>query len=254
MRLCCAQFSPEWGEVSKNLARAEGMIADASRSNADLICFPEQFATGWSPAPEQEPEDTGGKIVSALRRMAKSHSIAVLGGFLEKYSPRPRNTAILVGSDGEPLCTYAKMHPYTPGGEDRFITPGESLASAKLGGVRIGIAICYDLRFPMLFRRYAEAGAELVLVQAAWPCRRSKHWEIFLMARALENQFYVAGVNCTGRTPIEEYCGRSMVIDPFGEAVAESGGSEELLFADIEADTVESAREAFPHFRGGEQR
>ncbi|MDH7593525.1 MAG: nitrilase-related carbon-nitrogen hydrolase [Methanomicrobiales archaeon] len=256
MKLCCAQFSPRWGDVASNLRRAGDMMRRAAERGADLICFPEQFATGWSPAPVFAPEDLQGKIVSTLRSFAKEHKIAVLGSFIEDFSPKPRNTAFLANERGEILGLYAKMHPFAPGGEDRFIHPGGRRLLIDIHGVSLGVAICYDLRFPSLFQGYAEEGANAALVPAAWPCRRRRHWQIFVQARAIENQMYVAGINCTGRTPIDDYCGGSMIVDPCGKVAAEAGESEELLIGEIDPDVVRRAREAFPAFgeRGGEDR
>lgn len=251
MILSCAQFSSRWCDVESNLKKAEEITGEAAEKGADLICFPEQFATGWSPAPGCRPEPLQGRIVSTLCSLAREHNIAILGSFLEEYSPKPRNTAFLANEKGDILGLYAKMHPFSPGGEDRCIHPGERQLVVDLHGVRIGVAICYDLRFPSLFQHYAESGADVVLVPAAWPCTRQGHWEIFIKARALENQMYVAGVNCTGRTPVDVYCGGSLIVDPYGELVARGGEGEELLFGEIDRGVVRMARDAFPVFRDG---
>lgn len=247
--ICCIQTAPVWGLPHENLKRAGILIRRAAEAGAELVCLPEQFATGWSPAPPWEPESSDGRTVQTLAKFARECSVAVVGSFLEKHDPRPRNTAVAITPDGRIAGMYSKIHLFSPQGEDRSLAPGRRITVTELCGIRIGLAICYDLRFPSLFRNCAAEGAELMLVQAAWPCSRMEHWEVFIRARALENQFFVAGVNCTGTTPVDHYCGGSMVADPDGRIAARAGSGEELLVCRIEADRVLSAREQLPFWR-----
>ena len=115
-----------------------------------------------------------------------------------------------------------------------------------LGGVRFGIAICYDLRFAGLFSRYAANGADCVIVQSAWPAARMRHWDLFIAARAAEFQLYVLGVNTTGVTPVDTYCGGSLLADPTGDIEASAGGEEGIFTAVIDPEAVREARERLP--------
>jgi omega-amidase len=246
MRACIAQFRSTWEDTRENLRRARVLVEEASRRGADLICFPEQFLTGWTPAAALHAEGPGGPLVQAMREMAADSRIHLLGAVTEQGSPKPRNTCLAIGPGGEILASYAKMHLFTPGGEEEHFSPGDGIATFSVGSCRCGIAICYDLRFAPLFRIYALAGVHCMLVPAAWPCRRLPAWEALVAARAVEIQGYVLGVNTTGKTPVEEYCGGSLASDPHGRIMARAGRGEELLEVEVDPGIVDSLRSRIP--------
>jgi len=246
VRVCSAQITGFFEEPEKTLEKADEFIRHAAQSGASLICFPEQFATGWDPEAETNTDTISGFIVSALQKSAQDNSIAILGSFRERACPRPKNTAVVIGSDGSILATYAKMHLFSPGKEDRGFSSGSELGIFPLGSLTCGIAICYDLRFPELFRIYREKVVQAVFVPAAWPEKRIRYWELFLTARAAENQMYVIGVNTTGTTPVDTYSGSSITVDPHGTIIARANNAEQLLFSDLRISEVRAARESFP--------
>jgi Predicted amidohydrolase len=246
MRCCSAQTTGVWESPEKNLVSSERLILDAARAGADLVAFPEQYFTGWDPESSQNCEEITGPVVTGLRRLAREHSIAIVGSFREVSAPKPKNTVVAIGSDGKILAKYSKIHLFTPGHEDRAFSPGTGLASFTLCGVRFGLAICYDLRFPELFRLYRSAGVHAVIVPAAWPENRIRYWELFIQSRAAENQMYVAGVNTTGTTPVDRYSGSSMTADPHGTIIARAGEGNELLYYDIDPALAETVRRDFP--------
>jgi len=246
VRICSAQITSVWDDPDKTLKKAGIFIRHAAASGAALIAFPEQFPTGWSPHSRQPAEDSKGRVVSVLQELAKENNIGILGSFREQNAPLPKNTAIAIGNDGRILARYAKVHLFSPGGEQDGFSPGSELGIFTLGPMTCGIAICYDLRFPELFRLYAERGVQVVFVPAAWPDRRIKHWELFITARACENQMYVVGINTTGTTPVETYKGCSMTVDPSGSIICRANEAEQLLFCDLSPDVVRSVRDSFP--------
>jgi len=132
------------------------------------------------------------------------------------------------------------------GNEHEGSSPGEDLGIFNFDSLLCGIAICYDLRFSELFRIYAQKGVHALFVPSAWPQSRIRHWELFIRARAAENQMYVLGVNTTGKTPIDLYSGASMTADPHGNIVSRATDAEQLLFSDIDPEEVERMRSAFP--------
>jgi omega-amidase len=234
VRICSAQVSSIWEDPDATLKKVRPLVQHAAASGAELICFPEQFATGWDPRSAMHAKGENGHIVSILRELAKENQIGILGSFREQNHPLPKNTAIAIGHDGTILATYAKVHLFSPGGEDQGFSPGSDLGIFRLGPLVCGIAICYDLRFPELFRIYAQAGVQAMLIPAAWPENRMKHWELFITARACENQMYVTGVNTTGTTPVDSYSGGSMTADPNGSIIARANAAEQLLFCDLD--------------------
>ncbi len=227
-----------------NLHWADVLAERAAKAGAGLVCFPEQFVTGWSPdVPSGSGERSDGPTVTALRRTARDHDIAVLGSFLEFTGGKPRNTAVAIDASGEVLATYAKIHLFSPGGEDRSCTPGEEVATFTVDGMHFGIAVCYDLRFPEIFRIYADAEADCILVPSAWPCSRLRHFELFVTARALENQCYVVGINAAEGKRSDLPCGGSLAADPDGRIIARGDAEEGLITATLDPDRIRAARD-----------
>ncbi|MDV2481688.1 nitrilase [Methanoculleus sp. Wushi-C6] len=245
-RVALAQVAGGSASPARMLDAAGRMAGEAAAAGAALVCFPEQFVTGWSPAVgpgSAEPLD--GPTATAFSRMAQESGIAVAGSIVEEGGERPRNTAVVFGGDGELLAAYAKIHLFSPDGEDRNYAAGDRPATFTVGGATFGLAVCYDLRFPELFRVYALAGVECMIVPAAWPCCRLRHWETLIPARALDNRYYVAGINTAAR-PGGACCGGSLAADPDGSVIARGGTGSELLTVDIDPATVREARIRLP--------
>lgn len=246
MKICCAQLGSVPEAPDTNLARADDAIRSVVASGADLVLFPEQYATGWDPASTRYAEEEGGPIERAWCRIAEKHGVWIVGSQRTHSSEGFQNTALIAAPDGSVHTRYAKTHLFRYAGEDRLYVPGDRLPVCSCDGLMVGLAICYDLRFPELFRRYADLGVECMLVQAAWPCSRIDLFNLFLYARAVENQYYVAGVSPTGTNPIDHYCGRSVIVDPLGKTLCSAGGDEACIIADVDAECVGSIRGRFP--------
>jgi omega-amidase len=244
--ICCAQMACIWGKPAETLELAAEAIETAAAQGASVIAFPEQFPIGWDPFARFRIEDLEGPTVTALRDLARRNAVAIVAGLRERHDPLPRNTSVAIGPQGDVLATYAKVHLFSPEREQEQFSAGEDLSLFSLDGMTFGIALCYDLRFPDLFSLYAAAGVECVIVPAAWPCRRVEHWELFIRARALENQYFVAGINTIGTTPVDQYCGHSMVAGPQGEVLARAKDAQELIFADLSPASISEARSRIP--------
>lgn len=246
MKVCTAQLESAWEDAAATLRKAGHVVASAKEQGAELVLFPEQFVTGWSPDPTRFAEEPDGPTVEGLRALARENGIFLVGSYVEEHDPRPLNTSLAIDPRGEVVASFSKIHPFSPGGEDRHYGRGDHLSVFSAGGVRFGIAICYDLRFGPLFRAYALAGVDGVLVPSAWPCSRIHAWEILVQARAIDNQFYVIGCNPTGTTPVDTYCGHSLSADARGRVIARGGEGEELLFTGVDPAQVEAARARMP--------
>ena len=246
-RIALAQVAGGRESRAGMLDAAGRMAEDAAAAGASLVCFPEQFVTGWSPEiPPGSAEPLDGPLTAAFGRMAERCGIAVAGSILEAGKGRlPNNTVVVLGAGGELLAAYAKIHLFSPGGEDRNYTAGDRIATFAVDKTIFGLAICYDLRFPELFRIYALSGAECMLVPAAWPCSRVSHWETLLPARALENRYYVAGVNTAGR-PGAPCCGGSLAADPDGTVISRCGAGEEAFTVEVDPAAVHEAQSTLP--------
>jgi omega-amidase len=247
--IAMAQITPVWENPDATLQRIIPLVRQASDHKADLICFPEQFATGWDPASVNHTEPSGGRIVSGLSRIAGEFGIAVLGSIRLRENGSLYNAAVAIGQRGEVSGIYRKMHLFSPQKEDSGYAPGKDITIFSVGDMEFGMAICYDLRFSSLFHIYAAAGVDGVIVPAAWPAPRMEAWELFIRSHALEDQMFVVGVNTTGTTPVGTYGGGSIAAGPYGELVARAGSDEGLTFATLDAGRIEEARRAIPAAR-----
>lgn len=246
VRVCGAQITGVWENPDETLGKVEGFIRYAAECRADIICFPEQFATGWDPESRNNMQQITGPVISTLQSFARENSIAILGSVRESSSQGPKNTAVVIGKNGSILGHYAKIHLFSHAKEDQFFKPGTSLGIFSIGSFSCGVAICYDLRFPELFRAYAKLGVQAVFVPAAWPQNRIRFWELLIRARAAENQMYIIGINTFGTTPVDRYSGGSMIADPCGDVIQHASESEQLIFTDLDSQLVEMTRKSFP--------
>lgn len=229
MKVCCAGMAPP-PTVKDSLARAGALAGEARAAGADLLLLPEQFATGWSATePRAEP-----RILPALCRTAAEHGIWVVGSCYEGYL-RPRNMVYAISPEGRIPASYAKVHLFSPDGEDAACTPGTAPATFEAGGVRFALAVCYDLRFPDLFAHYATYGVDCVLVPAAWPAVRLAQWDLLVRARALDGEYYVAGANAGAG---------SCIAGPDGGLVGEEKG--DLVLGEIDLTRISAMRTALP--------
>ena len=244
VRIALAQVTPVWEDPVATLRKVEPCIAKAAAEGATIISFPEQFTTGWDPGSSSNAQPFEGKIFHTLSGYAKHYDIAILGSLRLLEEGKLFNACIVCGRDGKLLASYRKVHLFSPLMEEGCYHPGDSIATFKLADMTFGIAICYDLRFSPLFHVYATKGAECVLVPSAWPALRMDAWELFIRARAIENQIFVAGVNTIGTTPVDRYSGTSMVAGPLGTIISRAPDSEGITYADLDPAAIRQARQA----------
>jgi predicted amidohydrolase len=233
-----------WEDVAENHRRARQRLEEASRSGARLALLPEMFCTGFSMESDRIAQPPGGPSETFLRATAKELGLSILASVPEAGQPRPRNMAILAGPDGA-LTRYAKIHPFTFGGEDRVYTGGDRVVTVPVDGVRVTPFVCYDLRFPEPFRLAAD-DTDLFALVANWPEARREHWRTLLRARAIENLCYVAGVNRVGEGGGLRYAGGSAVVSPWGEVLVEGAADQAILVCEVDPAVVRDARAKFP--------
>lgn len=251
MRVHLVQMNIVWEDRAANHRRADDLIASASTAAGDLIVLPEMFDTGFSFRIERTA-DTDGSSAKFLANLAREHRATVLAG-ITAIGPdsRGRNRSLAYSPTGELLAQYDKAHPFTFGREGEFFSGGQRVEMFSWAGVdparalRICPTICYDLRFPELFRAGLSMGAQAFAVIANWPSERAAHWRALAIARAIENQAFVFAVNRTGVDPGLHYGGGSLVIGPKGEILAEADDREQVLSADIDPASVTEWRTKF---------
>ena len=239
MRVACCQFDIAWEDKAANYAKVERLVRGAKLELGTLLLLPEMFATGFSMNAAAIAEPPDGPTARFVASLARVNGLHVLAGIVGEG---PRNEAWLFGPAGQLCYRYAKVHPFTPGGESKHYVAGPSPSSCDVGGWKVCTAICYDLRFPELFRKSAVRDAPLICVIASWPIMRDHHWAALLKARAIENQAYVAGANRCGRDPNFEYSGRSQIIGPMGEVLADAGNEEKIISAEMDLESLRGYR------------
>jgi omega-amidase len=237
--IAVGQLAPCWGDPKQTLQKVRKTAARAAEAGAVLLALPEQVLTGWDPLHAAFPQEEDGPLVSALQEIAADLQIALLCSIQQRAEPMPTNMAVMIDADGRTLTRYAKMHPFSPGDEHLHYSAGAGISTCSIAGVRFGIAICYDLRFEDLFAAYAREEVDAVLVPAAWPCSRIAHWERFLRMRAEEYGYYLVGINTAAvTTPVDRYCGHSMIVNPVGDLQAQADEAEQILYASLDPGTV----------------
>lgn len=237
-----------WENKPANFEKVRRLLTDAAPKKDSLVVLPEMFATGFSMNTDAMAEPYGGETEQFLASTAKEFGVCLIAGAaMHGRDGRARNKALAFSPAGELLAFYAKMRPFTPGGEAQHYVAGERPAAFRWGDCTISPFICYDLRFPEIFREAAAAHRpELFAVIANWPEKRIQHWIRLLQARAIENQAYVVGVNRVGTDPYYTYNGRSMIIDPHGEILADAGSSEACIRAELDLATLQKYRAGLP--------
>lgn len=251
MRVTSIQF--ERADELKNdaLARMLDLVDRAPRS--DLVLLPEMWPSGFFSFSryQNDSEPLDGATVTTLREKAKEKNCHLLmGSLVEREGDSLFNTSILIDPAGEIIARYRKIHLFGyQSAEKDLLTPGNEVVVAETPWGRCGIATCYDLRFPELFRKMVDLGATLFLVVSAWPLVRLDAWTLFNRARAHENLAYLISCNCAGRDAGNQYAGHSMMVDPLGKVVAEGDRNECFVSAEIDPELVDRTRTDFSALR-----
>lgn len=253
MKVAAVQMDIDWEQPIENLRTAAASIAEAADLGVRLVVLPEMFSTGFSMRTARTAEPPGGPIERFCGDQARKHGLYLLGTKAARFEKRAHNAAVLFGPDGKPLAYHAKVHPFTFAGEHEHFSAGGDLAVTPVDEFHLSTAICYDLRFPELFRALAFRGADLIVVPANWPRERVTAWSQLLVARAIENQCYVIGVNRVGSGGGLHYDGRSAVVDPLGEVLATAQGRAALVLADLDPEHLRTVRRELPFLRDARQ-
>jgi omega-amidase len=247
MQLLACQLDIAWEDRETNLRTVRAMLDSQRPAPGSLIVLPEMFAVGFSMNAQRIVEAHDGPTVKFLSEIAATHRSWVIGGVpVRDERGRAQNTAVVTGPDGKIAKRFAKLHPFGMGGERDHYAPGDDVAVVQCGEFKLAPFVCYDLRFPESFRAATKRGAQLFAVIASWPEARVEHWMTLLRARAIENQAYVIGVNRCGKDPKLRYPGRSMIIDPSGEVLADAGSQQSIIAAEAKLERVESYRSELP--------
>jgi omega-amidase len=245
-KVSIAQINLTLGDYESNYIKAEKMIIESASAQSDLVLLPELWPGGYDYQNLNEYGDATQRILDKINQLSLKYKIAIAGSYLIKKQDHLFNTMI-VNHSGESIAQYEKLHLFSPMDENRYFSRGKQPVVFDFSWGKTGLAICYDLRFPELFRLYFSRGVKVLLLSAEWPLERIEHWRTLLRARAIEDQCFVIGCNCVGKTGKEIFGGASAAIDPLGNTIAEADlKTEQLLTIEIDPDQVELAQKYIP--------
>lgn len=250
MKVSAVQF--EFVESEPFEARVERMLAlVAAQSDADLVVLPELWPNGgftylsW----DSTAQPLDGPLVHQLQDAAHRASVVLhAGSFIERHADGAlTNTAVVIDSDGALNSVYRKIHLFGfVDGEPKYLVAGDRVVVAETSVGRLGLATCYDLRFPEMFRQLTDADSEVFVVPAAWPAPRIAHWSVLARARAIENQLPLVAVNTAGAHAGVTMGGASLVVDALGATLAEAGDGQQVIRAEVDLAHTRDWRERFP--------
>lgn len=235
IRAAAVQFNIALGEIAANRAKAFAALQRLADQGCDLAVLPEMWSCGYDYRRLADLAEETPRLLGELQELTARLDLVVVGSLPEKQADKLYNTATVIDR-GEVRGSYRKLHLFSNMGEDRFLAAGDHTLVTPTSVGRLGVAICYDLRFPELFRKLALEGAEILCLPAEWPKPRQEHWRTLLRARAIENQQFVVAANCCGVQGKLDFFGMSLLISPWGEVLAEGGedDTESIALFDFE--------------------
>ncbi len=240
------------GDPERNRANVRRVVERlaGAEEKTDVLLLPELWDTGYDLVRLDEIADVDGKQAKhVLSEAARQLNAYVIGGSVaERIGDRVYNTTFVFDRSGELIKRYAKVHLFRLMEEEKYVTPGDAAGLYEIDGQPVGAVICYDIRFPEWIRTYALKGTKVLFVSAEWPHPRLDHWRQLLIARAIENQMYVVACNRVGDDRKSTFCGHSMVVNPWGQIIAEGLQKEELVKATIDLRLVDEVRGIIPVF------
>jgi predicted amidohydrolase len=252
LTVALGEYDIGWHDPALSLERASKIAREAVAAKADLLVLPEMCVTGFTMDAEAFAEPEDGPSVKALSKIAAENKLwVVAGASMRKGKGRYVNSALVFSPDGDLTASYDKQRLFGYAQETEVYSPGDSPCIVDIGGVRTGVFICFDLRFPELFRAVGPDVDAFVLV-ANWPTARQRHWEVLTQARAVENQCYMIAVNRVGEGGGLEYVGGSAIFDPWGERCDRAVVGSSVRVGEVSTEVVERTRRAFPLAAGSD--
>ncbi|MDD3149418.1 MAG: carbon-nitrogen family hydrolase [Candidatus Gastranaerophilales bacterium] len=244
------QLSPTMGDKIANMTKIASFLKNNADFMPDIVLLPEFFNTGLNPTKfEDYSEAIPAETTMFLAGMAETYKTNIIGTFIEKCPDgKLRNTCLVIDRTGKIVAKYHKIHLFSNCeiNEDKFLESGKEIVAVQLDCAKIGLSICYDLRFPELYRNLVNENVQIITCLAAWPSQRVEHWTTLSKARAIENQCFFIAINQVGKTYGTTNAGNSAVISPWGEILASAGDEEGILKAEIDLNLIKKIRADFP--------
>lgn len=248
LKVALGEYDTGWHDTGTSIERAGELIRRARTAGAELVVLPEMCTTGFTMKPAHYSEVSGGPAARRLSALARESSVHLVAGIATREEDgtgeRFYNSSFLFDPRGEIVAEYRKQRLFAYAKEDLVYTPGTRNVIVNIGPLRVALFICFELRFPELFRDVAPS-VDAIAIIANWPSTRHGHWETLLRARAIESQAFVIGVNRIGQGGDLQYSGGSVVHGPWGEILA-AGGGDSPAVAELDPSVVREARRQFP--------
>ena len=245
MKLGLVQYSPEWENPGKSIEKIEKLLSQSDK-NHDLLIFPEMTLTGFTMNSIKFSEEIDGIGTQLFMNIAAMLDSNIFAGIIEQDTNKFYNTLVHFDNKGLIKARYRKIHPYSYGQEDQYYSGSKELVITDIDHTKFGLSICYDLRFPELYRLYTKKGIDVFVNIASWPVQRIEHWKTLLKARAIENQCFMIGVNRVGTDPNLQYNGCSAVFDPTGNCLVLVENEEKIIDCEIDLNLVKDTRNKLP--------
>lgn len=246
LKIGLLQYSPVWENRDASIEKINSLLSIYNLDDVGLLVFPELSLTGFTMKSKLFAEEIDGISFRFFMDLSKKFKLDIFAGIIESYDNKIYNSLIHFDSKGLIKVRYRKIHPFSSSGENLNYSSNSTPVTTKIGKITFGLSICYDLRFPELYRFYGKEKVDVLCNIANWPTSRISHWDKLLQARAIENLSYMIGVNRAGKDPSLTYDGHSAVIDPMGNVLVSSNKNEEIIFADIDTEKIKSTRNNLP--------
>jgi len=246
LKFALVQFAPIFEDKKASAEYLQQLLVSRLNHNVDMIVFPELTLTGFTMRSQKFAENMNESSIQYFSNLARQYKTHIFAGMIERDDQTFYNTLFHLNPEGQLVTKYRKIHPFSFSGENRHYTAGIQPVISRINKFRLGLAICYDLRFPELFRFYAKERVHVIIDIANWPQARIEHWQTLLKARSIENQCYVIGVNRIGHDKKSEYHGCSCVYAPFGEAICQAGANEEIITGTLSLAQVIQVQSDYP--------
>lgn len=251
MKVSCVQMNMLLSQPEENFAHAERLVRQAAENKPDVIVLPETWNTGFFPKNDLRSlcDNEGERTKAVFGALARELGVNIVAGSVSDLrGEKIYNTAYIFNRNGGLVASYDKTHLFSPMGEHESYEKGGRLCRFELDGVKCGIIICYDIRFPELIRSLALEGMDVLFAVAQWPAARSTHLQTLAAARAIENQVFLACCNSCGVAESTVYGGGSVMLDPLGQVLAHAGDQEEIISAEFDIGTIQQIRGSIPVF------
>ncbi|MCR5732127.1 MAG: carbon-nitrogen family hydrolase [Sphaerochaetaceae bacterium] len=245
MKVSCIQMDMAFAKPEDNFKKAVALVREAAEKKPDVILLPETWNVGFFPEENLEKlaDQDGAMLKATFSPLAKELGVNIVAGSIaNKKADGIYNTSYTFDREGNVVAEYDKTHLFSPMGEDKFFKKGNHTSTFTLDGLKCGVIICYDVRFPELIRTMSTKGLDVLFMVSQWPLVRVPHLDALTKARAIENQMFVVCCNSAGKAPGTVFGGNSSVTDPWGETIAHAKDKEEILYATLDPSILDGIR------------